>query len=222
MLRPENISVVVGTVFRSIFKNVKTISLKVLRGMRSEMLVDTPLTFSTIQKNNIPMFCSIFYSLWPSEKLGGTQLRGWRAKSLSLSLSSLSAYHDHYASNMAPQLLSVYSPSLELFMANKSCIYLNGASNGFSNFTSQLLTVKILCRDRDLLRGAGTAGGDLETVTLTMNHFSVSPRDAPEDKSSPAPRLATREQRKQKRSHQFRSSLIPKIVELFIQNRHHV
>ena len=64
------------TVFRSIFKNVKTISLKVLRGMRSEMLVDTLLTFSTIQKNNIPMFCSIFYSLWPSEKLGGTRLQG--------------------------------------------------------------------------------------------------------------------------------------------------
>ena len=209
----------VGTVFQSIFQNVKTISLKVLRGMRSEMLVDTPLTFSTIQKNNIPMFCSIFYSLWPSEKLGGTQLRGWR-QSRSLSQSSLSAYHDHYASNMARQLLSVYSH--ELFMANKNCIYLNGASNGFSNFTSQLLTVKILCRDRDLLRGAGTAGGDLETVTLTMNHFSVSLRDAPEDKSCPDPRVATRGLRKQKRSHQFRSSLIPKIVELFIQNRHHV
>ena len=116
-----------------------------------------------------------------------------------------------------------YQYSLELFMSNKNCIYLNGASNGFSNFTSQLLRVKILCRDRDLLRGAGTAGGDLQTVTLTMNHFSVSPRhDAPEDKSSPDPRPATREQRKQKRSHQFRSSLIPKIVELFIQHWHRV
>ena len=68
------------TVFRSIFKNVKTISLKVLRGMRSEMLVDTLLTFSTIQKNNIPMFCSIFYSLWPSEKLGGTHSGGGRGR----------------------------------------------------------------------------------------------------------------------------------------------
>ena len=190
MLRLENISVVVGTVFRSIFKNVKTISLKVLRGMRSEMLVDTPLTFSTIQKNNIPMFCSIFYSLWPSEKLGGTQLRGWR-ESLSLSL--------HWLLTMcliimqAIWCVNYYQYSLELFMANKNCIYLNGASNGFSNFTSQLLRVKILCRDRDLLRGAGTAGGDLQTVTLTMNHFSVSPRpDAPEDKSSPAPRPAPR------------------------------
>ena len=121
--------------------------------MRSEMLVDTPLTFSTIQKNNIPMFCSIFYSLWPSEKLGGTQVRGWRAVSPSLSsLSSLlTMCPGHYATNMRLQL-SV--ESLELFMANKNCIYLNGASNGFSNFTSQLLTVKILCRapDRDLLR----------------------------------------------------------------------
>ena len=112
------------------------------------MLVDTPLTFSTIQKNNIPMFCSIFYSLWPSEKLGGTQLRGWRAVSLSLSslYSLLTMCPGHYASNMRLQLLSV--ESLELFMANKNCIYLNGASNGFSNFTSQLLTVKILCRAR--------------------------------------------------------------------------
>ena len=106
--------------------------------------------------------------------------------------------------------------SPELFMATHLCIYLNGATNGFSNFTSRLLTVKILCRaldclgcpDRDLLRG-DQAGDDLETVTLTVNHFSVSLRDAPEDKSWPAPREAPRDQRKQRRSHQFRSSLFP-------------
>ena len=99
---------------------------------------------------------------------------------------------------------------------------------GSSNFTSQLLAVKILCLVwiepvPGLIERRGQRGMILRRCDLDNEPFLSFPSpDAPEDKSSQAPRTAPREQRKQKRSHQFRSSLIPKIVELFIQHRHRV
>ena len=195
--------------------------------MRSEMLVDTPLTFSTIQKNNIPMFCSIFYSLWPSEKLGGTRLQGREGHQVKSLHSQLVLLRSSLLCKQHGASIVITTVSRELFTAKHFCIYLNGASQMGSlilRLSYWQLRSCVWCGwswDRDLLRGRDSGGwswdGDLDNEP-----FLSFPPDAPEDKSSLAPRTAPREQRKQKRSHQFRSSLIPKIVELFIQHWHRV